>query len=158
MIYTQTTELYHHGIKGQKWGIRRYQNEDGSFTEEGKQRYYIDSNGKMSFKGRQRFRNDQQALKGKHLAEKGQTITGNSAKAGYLNAALLIGGGLAIGAAKNRYEHNIGSAATVNALAALGGLAAAGAIANTVATGIQNNRLRKYYNHEGSLREFEIKK
>lgn len=31
--------LVHHGIKGQKWGIRRYQNEDGSLTEEGKKRY-----------------------------------------------------------------------------------------------------------------------
>lgn len=32
-------ELYHHGIKGQKWGIRRYQNEDGSLTDAGKKRY-----------------------------------------------------------------------------------------------------------------------
>lgn len=32
-------ELYHYGIKGQKWGIRRYQNEDGSVTEVGKKRY-----------------------------------------------------------------------------------------------------------------------
>ena len=31
-------ELYHHGVKGQKWGIRRYQNEDGSLTAEGKKR------------------------------------------------------------------------------------------------------------------------
>lgn len=30
--------LMHHGIKGQKWGVRRYQNEDGSYTEEGKRR------------------------------------------------------------------------------------------------------------------------
>lgn len=29
-------ELYHHGIKGQKWGVRRFQNEDGSLTPEGK--------------------------------------------------------------------------------------------------------------------------
>ena len=32
-------ELYHHGIKGQKWGVRRFQNKDGSYTPEGKQRY-----------------------------------------------------------------------------------------------------------------------
>ena len=32
-------ELYHHGILGQKWGIRRYQNSDGSLTNAGKLRY-----------------------------------------------------------------------------------------------------------------------
>lgn len=31
--------LAHHGIKGQQWGIRRFQNEDGTLTEEGKARY-----------------------------------------------------------------------------------------------------------------------
>lgn len=30
------TTLEHHGILGQKWGVRRYQNEDGSLTEAGK--------------------------------------------------------------------------------------------------------------------------
>ncbi len=33
------TCLYHHGIKGQKWGVRRFQNEDGTWTEAGKKRY-----------------------------------------------------------------------------------------------------------------------
>ena len=32
-------ELYHWGIKGMKWGVRRYQNKDGSLTEEGEKRY-----------------------------------------------------------------------------------------------------------------------
>lgn len=32
-------ELYHHGIKGQKWGVRRFRNRDGSLTDEGKARY-----------------------------------------------------------------------------------------------------------------------
>lgn len=32
------TYIYHHGIKGMKWGIRRYQNKDGSLTPAGKKR------------------------------------------------------------------------------------------------------------------------
>lgn len=31
-------ELCHYGIKGQKWGVRRFQNSDGSYTSEGKRR------------------------------------------------------------------------------------------------------------------------
>ena len=31
--------LQHHGIKGQKWGVRRFQNKDGSLTVKGRQRY-----------------------------------------------------------------------------------------------------------------------
>ncbi len=40
-------ELYlaHHGILGQKWGVRRYQNADGSLTAAGKLRYAPDGNG-----------------------------------------------------------------------------------------------------------------
>lgn len=34
-----SSELYHHGIKGQKWGVRRYQNKDGSRTKAGMSRY-----------------------------------------------------------------------------------------------------------------------
>lgn len=40
------SELYHHGIKGQKWGVRRFQNENGSLTPAGKERYLEGVSGK----------------------------------------------------------------------------------------------------------------
>lgn len=33
-----TNDIWHYGIKGQKWGIRRYQNSDGTLTASGKRR------------------------------------------------------------------------------------------------------------------------
>ena len=38
-ICTRTGELQHHGIKGMKWGRRRFQNADGSLTPAGVKRY-----------------------------------------------------------------------------------------------------------------------
>lgn len=39
LYYESGNELYHHGIKGQKWGIRRFRKTDGSLTPAGKKRY-----------------------------------------------------------------------------------------------------------------------
>lgn len=39
----QSNELSHHGILGMKWGVRRYQNSDGSLTDAGKKRYAKDT-------------------------------------------------------------------------------------------------------------------
>ena len=43
--FISQNELYHHGIKGMKWGVRRFQNEDGSLTTAGKKRYGDESTG-----------------------------------------------------------------------------------------------------------------
>lgn len=40
VMVSPDNSLCHHGIKGQKWGVRRYRNEDGSLTEAGKKRLY----------------------------------------------------------------------------------------------------------------------
>ena len=38
-MWQYNNELYHWGIKGMKWGVRRYQNKDGTLTPAGKKRY-----------------------------------------------------------------------------------------------------------------------
>lgn len=39
----ENNELYHWGKKGMKWGVRRYQNKDGTLTEAGRRRYARDA-------------------------------------------------------------------------------------------------------------------
>lgn len=51
-------ELYHHGIKGQRWGFRRYQNKDGSLTSAGRARYAKIANASLA---------KQQKLQGERL-------------------------------------------------------------------------------------------
>lgn len=72
-IEENTDYLAHHGIKGQRWGIRRFQNEDGSLTPDGLKRYKTDKNGFLKSKKR---RAEYGKLIDQQIAEK-QKIGGN---------------------------------------------------------------------------------
>lgn len=51
--------IQHYGVMGQKWGVRRYQNPDGSLTEEGKQRY-LNPDGTLTKQAHKELKPDQQ--------------------------------------------------------------------------------------------------
>jgi hypothetical protein len=62
-MYVIANELYHHGIKGQKWGVRRYQNPDGTRTPAGKRH-----DAKLAYKQKlkdsnKKYQNDLNSLK-----------------------------------------------------------------------------------------------
>ena len=69
-------DLYHHGIKGQKWGVRRFQNEDGSLTGAGERRY-----NSGSFRGSlNRAKAKIYSVNEKHYAKRGNKIMANANK------------------------------------------------------------------------------
>ena len=69
--------LIHHGILGQKWGVRRYQNKDGSLTSAGRTRYGIEQLEKKAIKEeyKRQIKNG-----GSHISKFYRTSTGDNYK------------------------------------------------------------------------------
>ena len=75
-------ELYHYGVKGMKWGVRRYQNEDGSLTALGKSRLYSDEDSEREFE------NNKSKLKiGSTLTSSGYKVGGRTIDSADINEA-----------------------------------------------------------------------
>lgn len=81
--------LYHSGVLGQKWGIRRYQNEDGTLTALGKQRYAKDSN--YSKHQQKQLRSMQDNIRKSRIKNAAITVAGTTAVAAALTATGMIG-------------------------------------------------------------------
>ena len=77
-----TTELYHFGIKGQKWGIRRFQNPDGTLTAAGRKRY-LNSDGTLTKKGEKASSKNPELKKTIDKAKSGRQVINDYKKDGW---------------------------------------------------------------------------
>lgn len=100
--------LVHHGIEGQKWGIRRFQNEDGSVTPAGAKRYYVFGN-MFNRKGHQNYSGNTTTSKNIKLTDKQKKalkIAGGVALAGLATYAAVKVGKYAAPAIKAASQRN----------------------------------------------------
>lgn len=90
-------ELCHHGIKGQKWGVRRYQNADGSLTAKGRVHWGVGgprhpaSNSKKQNRSLESEQSKSRVSRSKSLSDEDKEKRNKAIK-----TALLIGGGVAV--------------------------------------------------------------
>lgn len=71
-----SNELSHHGIKGMRWGIRRYQNSDGSLTPQGRLRYHYSTGAKLN-KDERKQQREYEAAPGTTSYQKRQNVRSN---------------------------------------------------------------------------------
>ena len=106
-----SNELYHYGVKGQKWGIRRYQNPNGTLTEEGKIRYGVDpKTGKLSDEGKKLLKQDIDDQRKRKV-----NILGSLGIGASIASAIAAGAGLAEGIISTNMAIGTLSSAAINA-------------------------------------------
>lgn len=128
--YATDSDLTHHGIKGQKWGVRRYQNADGSLTAEGYQHWGLNPDG-SKFKGRYN--------KSDHYTE----ATTNAARKG---TAI----GSAVGVTVGGLTGGVLGASTLGMVGSMAGMTV-GTIYGTVQTRKMQKKIRKLLDEKGKV-------
>lgn len=157
--------IEHHGVKGMKWGVRRYQNYDGSYTRKGLERYKkAESNYEKAKEAQKKgvgsrsevrvakkkmsnaydkLKSDKMADEGKKLYSKGKTITGNATKTMFTEAAIAAGANAAFAILDQLGDRRLASISS--AVIATGGTAINAML--TAKNNSDNKKLRAYYSH-----------
>ena len=174
--FMSDNELRHYGIKGMKWGVRRYQNYDGSYTKAGLKRYNAAMGSydkrlseyktaktsgitgdalrlkKAKVKEAKRdVKKHYKHLKQDKLGDKGKILYSEGRRItnhGKVTKALSTISSLSITAAAYNYKtNNLGNNRVTKALAGIGALSMAAAGVNEAVNYGPNKKLRAYYSH-----------
>lgn len=172
-------QLYHHGVKGMKWGVRRYRRSDGSYTKTGlkvfdkkmdeyeridKKVKSLKNGDKNSYNAAiaerkaakkkldasyKQLKADERADKGKELYGKGKTITGNLQMNAIAQVGIVVGSRV-VNNIIAKYTNNDRLANISTSAIAIGGTAVNAILASKASS--DNRNLRAYYGHSRKIK------